>query len=96
MMKMWSAHHQVFSSRGRGSVHPRTARSTTRGSHTAQRVVVRVGVVEQGQTESYYSPAILLHLRSDAPTPCLAATALQTLTSNGATTRSNGRDLSAP
>ena len=56
MMKMWSAHHQVFSSRGRGSVHPRTARSTTRGGHTAQRVVVRVGVVEQGQTESYYSP----------------------------------------
>ena len=26
------------------------------GGHTAQRVVVRVGVVEQGQTESYYSP----------------------------------------
>ena len=56
MMKMWSAHHQVFSSRGRESFHPCTARSTTRGGHTAQRVVVRVGVVEQGQTESYYSP----------------------------------------
>ena len=27
-----------------------------RGGHTAQRVVVRVRVVEQGENESYYSP----------------------------------------
>ena len=32
---------------------------------------------------------ILLHLRSDAPTPCLAAKALQTLTCNRETTRCN-------
>ena len=37
---------------------------------------------------------ILLHLRSDAPTPCLAATALQTLTCSTATTRCSTRDLS--
>ena len=40
--------------------------------------------------------SILPHLRSDAPTPCLAATALQTLTCNRETTRCNRPYLSIP
>ena len=42
----------MHNSRGRVSGRPRTARSSTRGGHMARRVVVRVRVAEQGQTES--------------------------------------------
>ena len=41
---------------GRVSGRPRTARSSTRGGHTARRVAVRGCVEEKGQTESFCSP----------------------------------------